>query len=117
MALFHITTREQWERARQDGEYRTPSLATDGFIHLSRERQWLGVANRFYRGATGLVLLSIREDRLRSEVRDEPADGDLFPHLYGPLEIDAVVAVVDLPVDADGSIGIPAELASPSPHE
>jgi glutathione S-transferase len=108
--LFHITTRDDWERARERGEYRAPSLAAEGFIHLSRARQWHAVANRFYRGRAGLVLLAIRADRLRHEVRDEPADGDRFPHLYGPLEVDAVVAVFDLPVAADGAIEIPPAL-------
>jgi uncharacterized protein (DUF952 family) len=110
--LFHITTRDDWKRARELGEYRAPSLATEGFIHLSRARQWHAVANRFYRGRTGLVLLAIRADRLRYEVRDEPVDGDRFPHLYGPLAIDAIVDVFELTVAADGSIEIPAALLS-----
>lgn len=96
VTLFHITTRDEWERAQPTGEYRSPSLATEGFIHLSREHQWEGAARRFFRGQTGLVLLSIAEDRLRSEVREEEADGDVFPHLYGPLNVDAVVEVQPL---------------------
>ena len=93
------------------GEYRAPSLATDGFIHLSGDRQWLATANRLFRGRTGLVLLVIVRERLQHEVRDESADGDVFPHLYGPLNVDAVADVFDLPVEGDGSIGIPAAIA------
>lgn len=111
MALFHITTREAWQHAVAAGEYRAESLATVGFIHLSRDRQWLAVANRFYRGQAGLVLLVIRADRLRHEVRDEPADGDTFPHLYGPLNVDAVVEAHELPVADDGTIAVPPALA------
>jgi uncharacterized protein (DUF952 family) len=110
LALFHITTRDEWERAQAAGEYRASSLATEGFIHLSHDRQWWHVANRLFRGRGGLVLLVIRADRLRGELREEAADGAVFPHLYGPLEIAAVVDVLDLPVAADGSIDIPAEL-------
>ena len=111
MGLFHITTRAAWAEAQAAGAYRAPSLATEGFIHLSDDRQWLAVANRLFRGKPGLVLLSIRRDLLMSEVRYEPADGEIFPHLYGPLDLAAVVDVLELPVGPDGAIGIPAALA------
>ena len=109
--LFHITTRSSWEQAVAIGVYRAPSLATDGFIHLSGEHQWLATANRFFRGERGLALLAISAERLRCEVRYEPADRDVFPHLYGPLNVDAVVEVFDLPVAGDGTIGLPAAFA------
>lgn len=111
MGLFHITTREAWEEAQERGEYRAPSLDTEGFIHLSKDRQWLPVANRLYRGVPDLILLTIRADRLRAEVRHEPVDASVYPHLYGPLNLDAVVEVLDLPVAGDGSIGVPEALA------
>jgi uncharacterized protein (DUF952 family) len=111
MALFHITTRGAWQAAQRAGEYRADSLVSEGFIHLSTDRQWLAVANRFYREVPDLVLLCIREDRLAAEVRFERADGDQFPHLYGPLELDAVVEAHDLPRTDTGTIGIPAGLA------
>lgn len=111
MGLFHITTRAAWDQAQELGEYRAPSLATEGFIHLSGDRQWLGVANRMYRGVPDLVLLSIRADRLRAELRHEPSDGDVFPHLYGPLNLDAVVEVFELAGAAGGSFAIPEGLA------
>ncbi|MDB4953476.1 MAG: hypothetical protein JWO36_1045 [Myxococcales bacterium] len=107
MSLFHITKRVAWEAAQRAGEYRAPSLETEGFIHLSTDRQWVTTANRFFRGQRELVLLTIREDRLRAEVRYEAADGDSFPHLYGPLNLDAVAGALALPVANDGSIGIP----------
>jgi uncharacterized protein (DUF952 family) len=113
MALFHITTRDAWQAAQRAGEYRAASLVSEGFIHLSTERQWLAVANRFYRDVPDLVLLCIREDRLAAVVRFERADGDDFPHLYGPLELAAVVEVHDLPRTQTGAVGVPASLASP----
>jgi uncharacterized protein (DUF952 family) len=94
--LFHITTRLEWEAAKAAGVYRPASLETEGFIHLSHEEQWRGARDRFFRGQGGLVLLTIDTARLRHDVRQEPADGDVFPHLYGPLDTDAVVSVVDL---------------------
>lgn len=92
MPLFHITTSPAWAAAQQAGEYRA-ELARDGFIHLSTERQWPGVIRRFYAGQTGLVLLVIDDARLTAPVRFERADGDEFPHLYGPLDLHAVIEV------------------------
>jgi len=116
VGLFHITTRDAWARAQAAGEYRAPSLDTAGFIHLSSDRQWLDTANRLFHGQRGLVLLSISAERLTARVVWEPGvpatpDGQKFPHLYGPLALAAVVEALDLPVDATGAIGIPAELA------
>lgn len=106
VGLFHITSRAEWEHALATGEYRPPSLASEGFIHLSYDQQWLAVTNRLFRGRTDLVLLSIRPDLLRSEVREEEADGDRYPHLYGPLNTDAVVDALPLPVKDDGTFDI-----------
>ncbi|MDB4960582.1 MAG: hypothetical protein JWP01_581 [Myxococcales bacterium] len=115
MALFHITTCAAWESAQAHGEYSAPSLATEGFIHLSEDRQWLVTANRFYCGVRDLVLLEIDADRLSAEVRREPADGDHYPHLYGALNLDAVTGVFALPLDDDGAITLPPDLGR-RPH-
>jgi uncharacterized protein (DUF952 family) len=98
--LFHLTTQAAWEAARPTGEYRADSLKTEGFIHLSTAAQWRRSAARFFRGQKGLVLLELRGDGL--DVRFEPADGEHFPHLYGPLPVAAVRDVFELEVGADG---------------
>ena len=98
--IYHLATRPDWERAREAGEYRTSTLGRtleeEGFIHCSRASQVDGVASRFYAGQTDLVLLAIDEQRLRAEVRHEAvADSDeRFPHVYGPLDVGSVVAVL-----------------------
>ena len=99
-------------------DYRPASLAREGFIHLSSEAQWLATANRFYRGRADLLLVSIDGDRLRAELRHEPADGDIFPHLYGPLNLNAVDFVSPLPCAAtDGSFHLPCHVQlSPAFH-
>lgn len=89
--LFHLTLTEAWAAARAAGEYRAASLDSQRFIHLSTEAQWPRTRERFFAGQTGLVLLVIDPARLSHEVRFEPADGDSFPHLYGPLNLDAVI--------------------------
>ncbi len=100
--LVHICPRDDWQAAQAAGEYRAASLETVGFIHCSRPEQVLGVANSFYTGVPDLVLLWIDPARLSAKVRWELADGQLFPHLYGPLNLEAVVAVTGLFPDDDG---------------
>lgn len=110
MGLFHITTRAAWTEATELGSYRPASLASEGFVHLSTDEQWLRSANRFFRGQAGLVLLAVRQDRLTARLVFEKADDELFPHLYGALNLDAVLEVHELPTNDDGSIGVPNAL-------
>ena len=93
IVLFHITTRAVWTDAVAAGRYQPASLASEGFIHLSTEAQWPRTLARFFAGQRDLVLLVIDPARGAHEIRYEIADGDEFPHLYGPLAIDAVVEV------------------------
>jgi uncharacterized protein (DUF952 family) len=97
--IYHIATCADWEQARRDGEYTTSTvgktLAEEGYIHASQASQVAGVANMFYRGLPdGLLVLVIDPERVRAEIRyeDVPGVGAPFPHIYGPLNTDAVVA-------------------------
>ena len=97
--IYHLAEEPDWEQAQRDGSYtrstRGVSLEEEGFIHASSEQQWPFVRSRFYADVTGpLVLLHIDEARLTSEVVHEvgdPATGETFPHVYGPIDVDAVV--------------------------
>jgi uncharacterized protein (DUF952 family) len=119
--IYHITTRDAALESRQVGEYRAESLSNEGFIHLSGIHQVLDVANNFYTGQHGLVLLEVDVSRLEAELKYEPpvhppssasvpSTDQLFPHLYGPLNFDAVVAVYDIEPNPDGKFSLPAEL-------
>lgn len=110
--LFHILRRPEWDQARRAGDYRPPSLETEGFIHFSTAHQVAGTADRFYAGVRDLLVLRVRRDRLRAELRFDPVDGDAFPHLYGPLNLDAVVAVAELPLPDSGGFQMPDEWRS-----
>src|SRR5690349_19171657 len=91
--IFHIVVPSEYERQR-DGDYRADSLATEGFIHCSNRDQISGVANQFYTQAPELWTLAIDADRLTSPLRDEdPGVGQTFPHVYGPINRDAIVDV------------------------
>ena len=100
--IVHLCERTAWQEAQRQGEYRAASLTQEGFIHLSRPDQVVAVANRFYRGMQNMVLLWVAPLRLQADLRWEAADQDTFPHLYGPLNISAVIAVTDFSPDSDG---------------
>jgi uncharacterized protein (DUF952 family) len=109
--LLHITPRAWWEAAQAAGAYAPPSLEAEGFIHFSTLGQVIATAHRFYSGQTGLVLLEIAADRLPAEVRYEMAgNGERFPHLYAPLNLDAVGRVVPFEPGPDGTFTLPAAL-------
>ena len=92
--IFHITTREVWEREKPSGSYRHESLETEGFIHCSNEGQVEATWRRIFGGESGLVVLEINVERLTSELRYEEGEpGEPFPHVYGPLNVDAVTSV------------------------
>ena len=114
--IYHITSLSAWQEAQKRGDYRADSLESEGFIHCSTEAQLLPVAENFYKGQPGLLLLKIDPARLTSELRWEPPsggtppgvpEGDLFPHIYGPINLDAIVKVYDLESDPDGSYKSP----------
>jgi uncharacterized protein (DUF952 family) len=115
--ILHATSRTAWSAAQKSGKYTADSLAGQGFIHCSKPSQVLRVANLFYAGQHGLVLLVIDPARLASELRWEPgADqpADLFPHVYGPINMEAVVKVLDFEPDAAGKFHIPDGLSTQS---
>ncbi|MEP6920316.1 MAG: DUF952 domain-containing protein [bacterium] len=102
--IFHITTREGWERARAQGSYRPEAFAAEGFIHCSTPTQVVHVANSRFRSHTGLVLLSIETERVAAAIRYENLEGgeQLFPHIYGALNLDAVLEAADFTPGSDG---------------
>jgi glutathione S-transferase len=118
--LYHIATAADWEQARRDGEYRTStrgrSLSEEGFIHASTAAQVLPVANALYLDEPeDLVLLVLDTGRIGPEIRFEPVPGwaDPFPHVYGPLNVAAVVRAVPLDRGPAGSYRWPAGLEGP----
>ena len=110
--ILHITKRGQWEQAKEDGCYEASSLKKQGFTHCSTANQVIRVANFLFAGQQGLVLLVIEEASVKPEVRYENLEGgeELFPHIYGPLNLDAVVDVVDFPPQPDGQFVLPPGL-------
>ena len=102
--IFHITSAATWNTAQASGAYAADSLATEGFIHCSEANQYCWVANQRFRGRQDLVLLHIDETRLQAPVQRENLEGGerLFPHIYGALNLDAVVHVTPFMPAATG---------------
>jgi uncharacterized protein (DUF952 family) len=109
--IYHIAFAEDWAQAERVGEYtistRGRTLAEQGFIHASDAHQVAAVANFIFRADDGLIVLVIDTDRLRSPVRYEsmPGSAEEFPHIYGPLNADAVIATMPLERGPDGQFG------------
>jgi uncharacterized protein (DUF952 family) len=93
--IYHVTSSSEWEAAKAKGYYEAPSLATEGFIHCSQDHQVEGVLQRYFSGRTDLVKLVIDTEKLNVPLRYElaPSVGESFPHLYGPLNLEAVEGV------------------------
>ncbi len=107
--IYHIADAADWQRALELGTYRISTRGTtleqEGFIHASTHSQVARVAHRFYRDAENLVVLAADTERIQPEIRYESAPGstELYPHIYGPLNVDAVLEVLPLRTDATGS--------------
>lgn len=103
MTIYHLAFASDWAAAQEAGDYtissRGVTLAEEGFIHASTDAQWPVVRERFYADVTEpLLLLVIDPALLTSELRVEhvPEANDSFPHIYGPLNLDAVVEAIPL---------------------
>ncbi len=96
--IYHVTTNKQWKEAQELGHYDSDTLATEGFIHCSTEPQVAGVLERYYQGQTDLVKLKIDKSKVERPLVFELAGSisEVFPHIHGALNLDAVVEVTNL---------------------
>lgn len=106
--IYLLMTAADIEAARQQGSWVSASFATEGFIHASPWEQLARVANKHYRQKVDVCVVSVRVDQLKSELRWEPAAGSLYPHLYGPLNWDAVDQILPTQREPGGDFVIPA---------
>jgi uncharacterized protein (DUF952 family) len=96
--IYHVVSKSNWERSLLQGFYEADSLAKEGFIHASKEHQVAGVLERYYRHQPNLLLLHIDESKLTAALKYEMAASvhEEFPHIFGKLNLDAVVNVTEL---------------------
>lgn len=92
--IYHIVPAADWAKQESQSNYRANSLQTEGFIHLSTKDQVAGTLSRYYQNIPDLLLLHVDTDKLVSDLRYELATNhDSFPHLYGPLNKEAIVQI------------------------
>ena len=94
--IYHVTTAAEWKTAQGKGFYEAASLKAEGFIHCSEEHQVAGVLERYFTDQGDLVKLVIDTTKLTSRYVQEwsPSVRDTFPHIYGPINMDAVIEVI-----------------------
>ena len=119
--IFHIAQSEAWagrnaganSEDQAAGSYRPEMFPVEGFVHCSMRDQVVKVADIRFRGQKGLVLLCIDTDKVTAEIRYENLEGgrELFPHIYGEINTDAVVQVAEFEPGINGHFALPAKLA------
>ena len=108
-AIYKICPASAWREAERRGVYRgSADDARDGYIHFSTAAQVTETARKFFTGQTALFLVGVDVDALGAALRWERSRNDeLFPHLYGELDLGAVRAVLDMQARSDGTHDIP----------
>lgn len=101
--IYHITTKAEWDAAVKTGFYEAPSLQSEGFIHCSEKHQVHGVLQRYFAGKGPLVKLTIDTGKLHCRLQRDysPSMNEAFPHIYGRINLDAVLAAGDITADFD----------------
>ncbi len=91
--IYHVTTKGEWENSSKFS-YSPSSFAKEGFIHCCSADQLEGVLHRYFSGKMDLLLLKIDPGKLTAELKFEPSTNqELFAHIYGPLNKDAVIEI------------------------
>ncbi len=100
-SILHLAALSDWEQ-RSSALYEPAGLVDEGFIHLCTPTQLPGVVERYYQGRSDLLLLTVDPDRLGATLvwEDSTGSGEDFPHVYGPLELSAVLSAE--PFEAPG---------------
>ncbi|KJC33877.1 glutathione S-transferase [Bradyrhizobium sp. LTSP885] len=107
--IYKITPASAWREAERQGVYRgSADDKRDGFIHFSTASQVAETVRKHYQGETGLFLVAVDGDALGDALRWEPSRNDeLFPHLYGELDLGAVIEILSLHARSDGGHDVP----------
>ncbi len=111
--IYKIAPRALWQAAEAAGVFDgAPIDHADGYIHFSTAAQAVETAAKHFVGQDDLLLIAVEANRLGEALKYEVSrGGDLFPHLYASLPMDAVLWVKPLPLDAGGKHQFPEMVA------
>ena len=109
--IYHITNSDDWQNAKKLGIYENQSLKTQGFIHCAANDQVVEIAGQFFSEYDDLTVLKINAENTKYAVVYENLDNgsDLYPHIYGPIEINTVEGVLKLKKNTNGTFYFPEE--------
>ena len=100
MFIYHIVLPQVWERFKDRPSYAPESLTSEGFIHCSYPGQLEAVLKRYYRGVEKVLILKIDTEKLYAKLVKEPStNNEMYPHLYGRLNHNAVVDIEERTLD------------------
>ena len=106
--IFKIIEKEEWQKAKQSGNYSgSANDIKDGYIHFSEEDQVPQTLKKHYQNQENLFLLKVNAFRLENLLWEQASNGDMYPHLYSPLDINTVVAEFELSLNEDGTHELP----------
>ncbi|MEM1119042.1 MAG: DUF952 domain-containing protein [Bacteroidota bacterium] len=91
--VYHIVLPDYWQKFKDADTYKPPTFAEEGFIHCCTKAQIDYVLTTYFKGVSEVLLLKINEDLLTAKLLVEPANGQYFPHIYGPINQQAIVEV------------------------
>ena len=106
--IFKIIDKEEWQKAKQDGIYNgSDKDKKDGYIHFSEEDQVPETLRKYFQNKENLILLRVNAFKLEHLLWEQASNGDMYPHLYSPLDTSTVVNEYELPLNEDGSHMLP----------
>ena len=106
--IFKIIDKDEWQKAKQNGVYNgTDKDKKDGYIHFSEENQVPETLKKYYPNKENLILLKVNAFKLEHLLWEQASNGDMYPHLYSPLDIKNVEDQFDLPLNEDGIHKLP----------
>lgn len=103
MIIYHIVLPEIWEKVKDGKFYEADSLQTEGFIHCSFAEQLDAVLQRYYKDVPQVLILTIETEKLMSElVNESSTGGEIYPHVYGEINRDAIVGIEERKLNQQG---------------
>ena len=106
--IFKVINKEEWQKAKQSGTYvGSDKDKKDGYIHFSEDDQVLETLKKHYPNKENLVLLKVNAFKLEHLLWEQASNGDMYPHLYSPLDVNTVVDEFELSLNEDGTHELP----------
>ena len=109
--IFKVIDKDEWQKAKKSGTYSgSEKDLKDGYIHFSEEQQVKETLNKYYKEKDNLMLLKVHTLNLEHLLWEQASNGDMYPHLYSPLDVKNVKDEFELILDKDGNHYLPKNL-------